>query len=760
MIDQENAGQTTAEDEDPRIALRTVSDAPATAGEPTLTGPLDASIWKTVPYPDGAAELDDHLLRLNRLLRRAVERFRCSRPAEQRNGLDGVAIFDDEIDRFLNSVLDPPTRDEEPTNDRRRCESRAKASAEHQIKLPINTIREQFRLSDVEVDALVHCIAAELHPGYGRVFGYLNNDITRQQPSVALIIEVLCPTWRERLEGRRVLSPRSALFRFGLLTASGAGSGHLAAELEVEPSVLEFVLGDRPARDDRRPPTAPGLDNLFLSPEERAAAEQMIGYLGRSPRHGLQSTIIVISGEPGVGRRTCADVICRELGWRLRPIGKGMSAASLGTEIAQSLRDARLADQTPGVYVPPDADDKHTHLPLLIEAAVEAGGLAFMFVAADEAPRLTDTGQAEVLRLHLSAPRAGVRSRVWKQALDRHGLLCSEEVVSRIGAIYPFTVSRIYACAREAGLRTQVGLAGSCVADITALAQICRAQVRHHLERLAQPVPSRHGWDDIVLPPDELCRLKEIASAVRNRDRVMQEWGFGRKLSAGPGVNAIFFGPSGTGKTMAASILAGDLGIALYRVDLSRVVSKYIGETERNLDALFEEARRSFAMLLFDEAEALFGKRSEVKDAHDRYANIEVAYLLQRMEQFEGIAILATNLRKHLDTAFLRRLQFAVEFPLPTMADRLRIWRRVWPGNATLDSDVDLEFMAAHLELSGGHIRNVALMAAYLAAEEASPISMRHLIVATRRELQKLGRGCVPGQFGPYASLFQDGPTP
>jgi SpoVK/Ycf46/Vps4 family AAA+-type ATPase len=376
------------------------------------------------------------------------------------------------------------------------------------------------------------------------------------------------------------------------------------------------------------------------------------------------------------------------------------------------------------------------------------GGLTFMFVEADEPPRLPSLETVKALKIHLDTPKAAVRSRVWQQALRQRGLSCSDELISPIAAIYPFNAGRIHACAREAELHQQH-------LDQAALAQICRGQTHHHLERLAQPLPSRPGWDDIVLPPDELRRLKEIASAVRNRDRVMEEWGFGRKVSAGPGVNAIFFGPSGTGKTMAASILAGELGLAIYRVDLSRVVSKYIGETERNLEALFDEARRSFALLFFDEAEALFGKRSEVKDAHDRYANIEVAYLLQRMEQFEGIAILATNLRTHMDTAFLRRLQFAVEFPLPTVADRLRIWRQVWPASALLGDDLDLEFMATHLELAGGHIRNVALTAAYLASEEPSSISMKHLVAATRRELQKLGRSCVPDQFGRYASLFE-----
>jgi hypothetical protein len=713
-----------------------------------------------LPYPDGAAELADHLLRLNRLLRQAVERFRGQRQAGQRNGLDGVVIFDDEIDRFLDSAPGDACRRPskadagDPDGDRQRCQSRAAASADLGIELPLDLIRQRFELTALEVDALLHCVAAELHPGYGRAFAYLNNDITRQRPSVGLILEVLCPGWGERLRGRRELSPRSGLFQWGLLTARSGGD-HLAADLDADPAVLEFLLGDRAAPGESA--AALGLDDLVVSGKERAAARQVAAYLADAARHSIKSTVIVISGAAGVGRRSCAAAICRELGWRLRPSGGGETGAGFATGIKWRIRDARLGGEVPGLYVPSGPDDEPSCLPAVTEAVAAGGGPAFVFLTADEPPRLCDGGRADVLWLHLSVPPAGPRGQVWRRALGRHGIACSAEVAAGIAVTYPFTVSRIHACAREAGLRAQ--LDGTRDADLATLARICRGQVRHHLERLAQPVSSRQRWEDLVLPPDELSRLREIASAVRHRDRVMEEWGFGRKLSAGPGVSAIFFGPSGTGKTMAASILAGELGIALYRVDLSRVVSKYIGETERNLDALFEEARRSFAMLLFDEAEALFGKRSEVKDAHDRYANIEVAYLLQRMEQFEGIAILATNLRKHLDTAFLRRLQFAVEFPLPSVADRLRIWRQVWPGHAELGDDLDLEFMAAHLELSGGHIRNVALTAAYLAAQDAAPISMRHLVAATRREMQKLGRGVVAGQFGRYAPLFEDGPA-
>jgi SpoVK/Ycf46/Vps4 family AAA+-type ATPase len=246
-------------------------------------------------------------------------------------------------------------------------------------------------------------------------------------------------------------------------------------------------------------------------------------------------------------------------------------------------------------------------------------------------------------------------------------------------------------------------------------------------------------------------QLREICNHVKHRARVYDEWGFDRKLSLGKGLNALFAGPSGTGKTMAAEIMANELGLDLYKIDLSTVVSKYIGETEKNLSRIFAEAETSNAILFFDEADALFGKRSEVRDSHDRYANIEISYLLQRMEEYEGITILATNLRKNMDEAFVRRMQFAVEFPLPNENDRRRIWEGIWPDDTPRSPNLDLASMARRFELPGGNIRNIALAAAFMAANDGRVVNMTHLIHATRREYQKMGKVIAEREFGQYA---------
>jgi SpoVK/Ycf46/Vps4 family AAA+-type ATPase len=257
---------------------------------------------------------------------------------------------------------------------------------------------------------------------------------------------------------------------------------------------------------------------------------------------------------------------------------------------------------------------------------------------------------------------------------------------------------------------------------------------------MARKIAPRYDWDDIILPPDQVQILRELVATVRGRSKVLEEWGLGQKLVSSAGVMVLFAGPPGTGKTMAAEVIAKDLGLDLYKIDLSNMVSKYIGETEKNLEKVFNEAQSSNAILFFDEADAIFGKRSGVKDARDRYANIEVSYLLQRMEVYDGVTILATNLRSNIDEAFLRRLQFAIDIPFPDEKDRLRIWQTLFPPNVPRSDDINLEEMARRFKLAGGNIRNILVSAAYLAANDGDKVTMAHLMHGTRRELQKMGR--------------------
>jgi hypothetical protein len=280
-----------------------------------------------------------------------------------------------------------------------------------------------------------------------------------------------------------------------------------------------------------------------------------------------------------------------------------------------------------------------------------------------------------------------------------------------------------------------------------------RSQNAAGLERLARRVEPGVGWSDIVLPDRPMQLLRELAGRARRRTLVLDDWGMRQGGGQGNGISALFAGPSGTGKTMAAEVIAYELGFDLYTVDLATVVDKYIGETEKNLERIFSEAERVNGVLFFDEADALFGKRSDVKDAHDRYANVETAYLLQRMESFDGVAILATNLRANLDAAFTRRLDALIDFPSPDAEHRRLIWERALRPGVPRADDVDVDVLAERFDLTGGNIRNVALAAAYFAAEEGRPVSMADLMRGTQREFLKLGRLYQESDFAPWGSV-------
>jgi SpoVK/Ycf46/Vps4 family AAA+-type ATPase len=269
-------------------------------------------------------------------------------------------------------------------------------------------------------------------------------------------------------------------------------------------------------------------------------------------------------------------------------------------------------------------------------------------------------------------------------------------------------------------------------------------------------VVTQLNWADLIVPDETRRRLDDLVSAIELRHRVLDEWGFATRFMNSRGIKAMFAGPSGTGKTMAAAILAKSLQLDLQRIELATVISKYIGETEKNLRVAFAAARRANAILFIDEADALFGKRSEVKDAHDRYANVEIAFLLQEMEDHDGVVIIATNLARNIDEAFARRMQFVVEFPLPDSASRERLWRRMIPPSAPVDADLDFAFLARQFPLAGGDIRNVILDAAFHAARDSSPIDLGNALRAVARQYAKQGKVPTPGEFREHYRLLHE----
>lgn len=288
------------------------------------------------------------------------------------------------------------------------------------------------------------------------------------------------------------------------------------------------------------------------------------------------------------------------------------------------------------------------------------------------------------------------------------------------------------------------------VIRLTDLHHACYTLVEHNLEKKAVRINPKYTWDDLILPPEQKEELRNACNQMKYRHIVYGTWGFDKKLSYGKGLSMLFTGPPGTGKTMSAQIIAQELDLQIYKIDLSQVISKYIGETEKNLHEVFTEAQYSHAILFFDETDALFSKRSEVKDSHDKYANIETSYLLQKIEEYEGISVLASNYLQNIDEAFMRRINFIIKYPFPDQVSREQIWNSLFPNEAPLSQDIDIKFLAEKLELSGGHIKNIVLSSAFLAAEKEESIGMKHIIKAAKHEIQKSGKIFLKEELGSY----------
>jgi hypothetical protein len=392
--------------------------------------------------------------------------------------------------------------------------------------------------------------------------------------------------------------------------------------------------------------------------------------------------------------------------------------------------------------------------------ALAAGQTAVLLLASKAWEPARDLRGRPFLRLEFPPETYAARKAAWAAALDGSNPFTDDELNALAGRFLLTTgqirdaVARAHTLAWSRGPEAAPEPGGRRLqaSDIEAA---CRGQSQHRLGQMARKLEPRYRWEDIVLPRPQLNTLRMICTTIRQRPVVYGDWGFDRKLSLGKGVIALFSGLSGTGKTMAAEIISNELGLDLYKINLSAVVSKYIGETEKNLERIFSEAQNTDAILFFDEADALFGKRSEVKDAHDRYANIETAYLLQRTEEYSGLVILASNIKKNMDEAFIRRIHFLAEFPFPEEPERLEIWKRTFPPQAPRSADIDLPFLARKLKIAGGNIRNIILAAAFLAAEEQDAICMRHLVRAAGYEFQKMGRMVVEGDFEQYFDLVR-----
>jgi hypothetical protein len=650
------------------------------------------------------------------------------RVGQDATGVPGWSIAPREAFELLN--LDPQSTTQADLSARLSAVDNALVVSRTSLPRAVAHIANVFLLSEVELRLLCLVLAPELDGRYATIIGVLQDDLTRRRPGLTLLAELMSPTGVDTWDLRRTVHASDSIVSEGLVRPGGTDG--LPVDVGFAPSraVVAHLLAPSVERavaevDAELQWPLPG-DEPVLSAQETELARQLLQSMTTAPAvvhlvggghtKGWFSRVTAAIGlplmvgdiekvDPGPAQVAAVD----DWGVLSRLVGSGLMV--LGVDTLGAVERRRVAAR-------------------LLQ--ISRGG---RLVATDGEPSVDRTLLVPGLLMRAPTISATQRAHWWSRAAARTGLALATDDIRRLAATAPIDPEDID---RSVAVAVRHGAAAG-HSTVELVQRAARDLSPTPLPPGVRRIVPTYGWDDIVLAGPRKELLQAIPMHVLQAGRVLEEWGFASRMPYGQGVAALFSGPSGTGKTMAAQIIAGALGVDLLQVDLSKTVSKYIGETEKNLDGIFDAAERAGAVLLFDEADAIFGKRTEIKDAHDRHANVEVAYLLQRMESFRGLAILTTNFKQNIDEAFVRRLRFVVEFALPNAAERDRIWRKAFPADAPLAPDVDVSVLAGRLQIPGGSIQNIALHAAFLAAADGRPIGTAHLLAATRRELVKIG---------------------
>lgn len=729
----------------------------------------------TENYINSLEHLVDELRRIDIMIRLQILRSRMMVQGDMAE-FRGLCIKEEEIDAILsegdsfgiqmerNHPNPKPLQDNLATLEIRISEKKAN-SLRRGTMLRLEQLRELFLLSSFDAEVLLISLILELDRKYEMLYSYLQDDVTKKRPSVDLTLKILCPSFETTMGSRKHFTPTAPLFKYHLMhlfdDPSHHQSGLLNKYLKVDDRITNYLLNfdevDAHLLSYARhikPKTQ--LHDLHLSADMKHHLRRLTQEKGVSG----EGLIFYFQGSYGVGKQTTAEALCREQGIGVLIVdGKRLqnldevafeNTARLIAREALLQRSALYWDSFDSLLV----DDKRTCLETLVRELEGRRGMTFL---AGETPwEPVDTLQeVPFVRVEFPRPTYTQRVQLWKMSLDGNTPCGADVDLTALANKFRFGGGQIRDAAVTARNLARWREPDKSHVTMDDLFTACRLQSNRKLATLAQKITPHYRWEEIVLPLDRMEQLREICNYVKYRPLVYDEWGFESKLSLGKGLNVLFAGPSGTGKTMSAEIIAHELGLDLYKIDLSIVVSKYIGETEKNLARIFAEAETSNAILFFDEADALFGKRSEVRDSHDRYANIEIGYLLQKMEEYMGIAILATNLSKNIDEAFLRRMHFTVEFPFPDERQRYLIWKRIYPENAPLAENIDYKFLSERVKLPGGNIKNMAVASAFYAAAHASEVAMRHVMLAAEREYKKLGRSFLKSDFEPYYGLIE-----
>jgi hypothetical protein len=700
-----------------------------------------------------------HLQPLNRALRAAVENQRLLASRLAAPQLASLCLTDEHVNVLLDQVDVkqshalpgiPATLNEDEQSVEK--ELRARCAVLGAV-LPLDHMICAFELSTWEQEALLICVAPEFDRTYERIYGFILDDLNRRFPSIDLLISLTSSSVEQRLGRRHGLASAAKLRRLNILQAFGDPPVELRQELRLAPGIFEFLTGvpmdiSSLCRDR---------DGVQI-PEEIAAPATISLQEFAHLREALSDGSISVLGLWGARQNGPTELVlalANAVGIPLRRLRLDPELPS--REHAQALeRQVRMAASL-GAAVWFDTDALMEPSRARIESVLAeylANAPVLVFLTGENPWRpaavLRNAAYAEC---ELAAPPQEDRARLWSKNLPELAPIELDQLASR----YTLSSTDIRAVSSLTRLRARLAGNGHPEPVQDHVAAACSLITRPGSSQFGIQIQPRRGPDDLILPPNLHRQVLEVAKFYDLSSQVDRAWGFGR-LAVSTGLKALFTGDPGTGKTLSAEVIAGLLGLPLLKVDLARVVSKWVGETEKNLDSAFREAEETHSILFFDEAEALFGKRGEVDHGTDRYANLEVSYLLQRLEMSPGLIILASNVKDQIDNAFVRRFQIVIHFPKPGVAERLCMWQHALPQAAPLAKDIDYNALAK-LDMTGAAIVSSARTAAFLAADANDPeITMGHLIRATARQYRREARVLMPTDLGSYGVLLQGAP--
>ncbi len=726
---------------------------------------------KPVPYKSNSEYYNDQLQLIDMYLSDYAEAFTKKLHTSGKTHLKKAFTTHDEVTNALNSGVFKDSDSMKNTDIdsfkehvQLRINKTVQSDAydKSEVFLPFEYLSSVFNLSDFDRFVIMLSFAVELDRKYEKIFGFLNDYGSMRHPT----IQTACLIYDKRntvyMKHMTKFHSDSKLMKYFFEEESSSLSG---TQLKLMETVRGFLLDS-----DLETIVLPNYLSLYLPDEtpellrtHHSIKNKIKDYLSNLSMVKGRRIVLNIHGPEGIGKLKQVKHFCHEY----QHSAVIVNARTLQRYYEDSQKQYKTAlkqlAQTllihQAVFVLTDVNiEEHRDLMKSIYEDFLTDMAAFVKVtfalSESEMPSLTRPDQAlTVLRIEMDYPVGTVRREIFDHVLSGFRFNVGADLGS-VASKFVFTPDQIENAVHDAVELTK--WEGNEFIDSATFHKACRSQLNHNLDKRAQRIDAGGDWKRLILPESSKDILREVCDHVKYKSQVLDEWGFKEHLTYGTGLAVLFAGPPGTGKTFSARILARELDLELYKVDLSQMISKYIGETEKNISALFEDASGSSAILLFDEGDALFGKRTEMKDSHDRHANVETAFLLQQVEAYEGISILTTNFMQNIDPAFLRRFRFVVHFPIPDIESRLQIWNGIYPEPVPMSKHVDFEFLAKNFELTGGHIKNIALSSAFKAASNGGKVDMKSIMLSIQHELGKTGKAVLRSDFGEYAYMLDE----